>query len=512
MNTSNMAQVLELIAKAQKAPLPEALQKSWVQSASATSGLTAYDLEAGAKHLFPVLTPLRNIIPRVGGGVGTAVNWRAVTGINTNLMEIGVSEGNRGGIMAHTTADYTAAYRGIGLEDNVTFEADYAGRTFEDIKAEAVRDLLSAMMIAEEIILLGGDTSLGLGVTPTPTLSASATGGTIGSITLSVICVALTMSGVYSASVANGVRGQVTRTNADGSTDTYGGGSAQRSTAATVAVTGPTGSVTAVCGSAGNGVNGAMGYAWFWGTAGAETLGAITTLNSVVITTAAGAGTQLASAIPNGGADNSRNNLVFDGILTQVFTPGSGSYILRQPTGTGGTGTPLTPDGAGGIVEFENVLKNYWDQYKLSPDTIWVSSREQSAIQSIIMKAGNNAAQRFVFNVQQNKIMGGTVALSYLNRYGLNAGDEYGQGKEIPIRIHPNLPAGTVLFTTKTLPYKLNNVPNVIQVKTRQEYYQLEWPLRTRKYEYGVYADEVLQNYYPPAFAVITNIGPPSLT
>jgi len=30
---------------------------------------------------------------------------------------------------------------------------------------------------------------------------------------------------------------------------------------------------------------------------------------------------------------------------------------------------------------------------------------------------------------------------------------------------------------------------------------------RTRRYEYGVYADEVLQHSFPPSMAVITNIG-----
>jgi len=34
------------------------------------SGLTYYDLELGAKFLYPVLTPLRNMIPRVSGKGG----------------------------------------------------------------------------------------------------------------------------------------------------------------------------------------------------------------------------------------------------------------------------------------------------------------------------------------------------------------------------------------------------------------------------------------------------------
>ena len=57
------------------------------------------------------------------------------------------------------------------------------------------------------------------------------------------------------------------------------------------------------------------------------------------------------------------------------------------------------------------------------------------------------------------------------------------------------------------MPYPLSNVPNTVQIRTRREYYQIEWPLRARRYEYGVYADEVLQNYAPFAFGAITNIG-----
>jgi hypothetical protein len=42
---------------------------------STGTGLTAYDLQAPAKNLYPVATPIRNRLPRVGGGTGTATNW-----------------------------------------------------------------------------------------------------------------------------------------------------------------------------------------------------------------------------------------------------------------------------------------------------------------------------------------------------------------------------------------------------------------------------------------------------
>jgi hypothetical protein len=89
----------------------------------------------------------------------------------------------------------------------------------------------------------------------------------------------------------------------------------------------------------------------------------------------------------------------------------------------------------------------------------------------------------------------------YLNRFSM-AG-----GQVIPIKIHPNMPAGTILMLTEKLPYPMSNVSNVMQIRTRQDYYQIEWPLRSRKYEYGVYADEVLQHYFPPSMGIITNIG-----
>jgi len=46
-----------------------------------------------------------------------------------------------------------------------------------------------------------------------------------------------------------------------------------------------------------------------------------------------------------------------------------------------------------------------------------------------------------------------------------------------------------------------------VQVRTRQDYYQIEWPPRARRYETGVYADEVLRRYFPPSMAVIANIA-----
>lgn len=495
MNANEIQKTLDAIKLAQTQP-NEALAKAntFAVPGGATTGINFYDLELGAKLLYPVITPLRNEIPRVKASGGTQANWRAIIGINVNNTRAGVSEGNRGGMVNVTTQDYTAVYRGLGLEGAVSFEADYAAEGFDDVKALAVKALLESTMIQEEMTILGGNNSVALGQTGTPTLAAATTGGSLATQTLSVICIGLTMEGVLYGSVAGGIQGQITRTNTDGSTDVFGGGAAKQSANATVAVTGPTGSVAASVAAQ----NGAMGYAWFWGAAGSEVLGAITTINSVSITATA-TGTQTAVSIGTG--DNSQNTLVFDGLLTQAFKPGSNAYLITQATGTAGTGTPLTADGAGGIVEFDAMLKHFWDVYRLSPTKIYLNSQEAQNIGKKILAGGTAAAQRFVFTMDQAQIGGGIMVVSYRNKFSMNG------AVEIPIVIHPNMPAGTVLFFTNKLPYPLSNVANVVQMKLRREYYQIEWPIKSRKYEYGVYLDGVLQNYFPPSMGLITNIA-----
>ena len=476
----------------------DSLSKAFTQSNSATSGLTAYDLEAPAKTLYPVLTPLRNMLPRVSGKGGIQANWRAITAINTTNVSAGVSEGNRGGVISTTVADYLAAYKGIGLEDSVTFEADYAAQGFDYVKARATQGLLRGLMIQEERIILGGNTSVALGTTPTPTVSDVTTGGSLAANTAySVICVALTLEGYMNNSVANGLTAVVARTNADGSTDNIGNGVSRKSSAGAV-TTANDGNATHCIAATVTAVAGAYAYAWYAGTGGSERLEAITTINSVKLTALAGTG-QLASALP--AADNSLNALAFDGFLTLLHKAGSNSYVKTMATGTAGTGTPLTSDGAGGIEEFDEAFRSFWDNYRLSPTTIWVSSQEMNYIRKKVLGGTSTAAQRFVFQAAQNGFLGGTHIKGYTNPFTM------GEGEEIPIKLHPNMPAGTVMFTTESLPYPLSGVTNVAQIRTRQEYYSVEWPRTTRKYEYGVYADEVLQHYFPPSLGVITNIA-----
>jgi hypothetical protein len=503
MNLSN--QTLKQLSAAVATGDADAVFKAFTTA----TGLINYDLQPVARILYPVITPLRNMLPRVAGNGGTATNWRAITGINITNLSPGVAEGIRGGVITDTVVSYVAAYKTLGLEDSVTFEADLAAQGFDDAKLQAVNGLLRSLMIAEEKTILGGNTSLTLAVPATPTLADVGSGGSIGNgVDVYVSVVALTFDGYTNASVAGGVPTSISRTNADGTTTTFGGGSSDVDTAANLTTGAANDSVQAYTPV----VQGAMGYAWFWGpTAGAaQTLGAITTINSVLITTATGAGTQTVAAITQ---DNSTNAYVFDGLIYLALGAGqqnpaasaSGALVAYNATGTPGTGTGLTSDGAGGIVEIDADLQSFWDNFKLGPTHIFVNAQELRNITKKIIASGGSPLFRFVMDgggsVMDGTVRGGAVVGTYLNKYTMSGGNL------VKVQLHPNATPGTILYYSETLPYPLSNVANVNQIKTLRDYYQIEWPLQTRKYEYGVYVNEVLQSYFPPSLGVRYNIA-----
>lgn len=474
------------------------------KSVSTATGLVGYDLQAPAKNLYPYLAPLVGTIPRVQGDTGTATNWRVVSGItgsgyNSNAF---VPEGQRTARMSYTTANKAAAYATIGEEDQVSYEAVTAARGFEDLRATAAMRLIQKIRMKEEDAILGANTSIALGVPSTPTVANTGTGGSIAAGTYNVYVVALTYAGQRDSSVSGGVVTTQTVTGADGLTYTQNGGSSNKSAAGSTTTSGSTSVITATV----TPVVGAVAYAWFVGTAGNEKITAITTINSVSVSTLVGQGTQLASAIT---ADNSKLSSAFpafDGLLTYLYNQG-GINLTTLATGTAGVGTPLTSSGRGSIVEIDNLLQAAWDNYRISPTVLYCNSQELKNITNKVLTSSSGPLLRYTDNQGGSGspygINASGVIQSYYNPFALDG------GIKIPVKIHPTLPAGTILAYCEKLPaqYQSNNVPNVAEVRTRRDYYAIDWPARTRQYEFGCYAEEVLAVYAPFALFGITNIA-----
>jgi hypothetical protein len=490
---------LELLKMALAVP-DDALAKS----ISTATGLVAYDLQAPAKNLYPFVTPIRNVLPRVGGGTGTATNWRQVNAIiGSGFDAMGwVPEGQRSGQMSYSTSSKSATFVTLGEEDAATFEAISAGREFEDIQARMTFRLLQKMMLKEEMAILAGNASLQLGTPSTPpTLSASGAGATLPAGTYFVKVVALTLEGYQNSSVSGGVATTKTVTGVDNKTFTLMGGSSNISPEASQAVTL---GQTLFCSF--TAIQGAVAYAWYISTStGTETLQSITTINSLAVSAPLTAGNQSQTAVT---ADNSANpSYAYDGLLTTALKMGSNAYVSTLPTGTAGTGTTLTSSGRGSVNEIDTMFQVMWNTFELSPTVLYVNAQELKNITTKVLSNSSGPLLRYDTPADgsegEYQLTASGVVQFYYNPFAI-----YG-GLRIPIKIHPRVPPGTILGWAENLPiqYQSNEVPNVAELKTRQDYYQIDWPIVTRQRQVGVYAEEVLAVYAPFAMGVITNIA-----
>lgn len=503
---------------------------------SQSTNLLWYDLRPVVQMLYPYreLIPRISRLPRVSADGGNAYHWKRIVQINTGNLTSGVSEGNRGARIGILEQDMVAAYKTFGYESSVTFEARLGARNLSpEALGISVQSALRSLMINEEQTLIDGNASLPLGTTPTPTLTQGAvTGltGTFSGATVYVRVVALTGQGYYnsitpynSTSGTGGVQGQITKINADGSSDTYGGGSANPSAEASLAVTGTnvlTGQVAAA--------NGAFAYAWYVGSAtGAEYLAGITPSNQALFTKFPSASTaQPITALKVGAnyQDNSINQLLPDGVLTQIAgailgpDPGRGmATAATLPTGvsasSGGSLIYTMPAGntswtlsGSNFVELDRLLQAAYEQYKLGYDRILMSAADiNSTFGAMLAQASTANGFRIWFDAdaETGRIVAGRRVTSYLNKWFNNTLD---------VEVHPWVPQGTAILWSDRSPYELSGVANILEARVRQDYYQIQWPWRTRRYEYGVYADEVFAMYYSPAFAILTNMNPSSGT
>lgn len=517
-----------LKALTEKLGLTEGLNKA--DTVSQATGLLWYDLSPLVRQLyaFKELTPLISKLPRVPANGGTAHHWKRVTQIDPNRTSGGVSEGNRAARIALTVQDQVTSYKTMGFESSTTFEARLAAKNLNpEPLGLATQSTLRRTLIFEEQALMNGNASTALGTTPTPTLSAGGTTGAWGgTVTVYVICVALSGFGFQdytpynSATGLGGVRAQVTKINADGSSDTFGGGSAKPSNEAALAgvTTGQvvTASVTSVAG--------AIGYAWFVGTSSAgETLAGITAANRATFTQPGAATSQPITALQVTGvyADNSLNTLVPDGILSQIFGNVSGAqYVPNFVTNpnlpanvtfsSGGSlvytaaagNSGLTINGAN-ITEFDAILQAAYEQYKLGFDRILMSSADIASNLGAFLNSSSTQLFRIMFDASASdgSLIAGRRITGYKNKFMNNTLD---------IDLHPWVPPGTIIFWSDRVPYEMSGVGNILEAMVRQDYYQIEWPLRTRRYEFGVYVDELFKCEFTPGFAVITNLNPAS--
>lgn len=474
-------------------------------SISTGSNIYGYDLRAPSLHLIPWLSPIRDITARVQHEQpGTAANWKAINASSFNpggfVADPWVNEGQRAPLITASAQTLTAPYATIGTDGSDTYEAQSAGKDFEDPLATARFLGLESLMVKEEDALIGGNRTLKLGTANTPT-------GTGGS-DIYVQVVGLTYSGVRNQSVTvAGLVGQQSITTPDGKPMQVNGG------IGIVSVQSANLNILDLVSVAQK--PGEMGWAWYAGTvSGTLHLQAITTVpqwQPPATTGALNTTNQLSSAL--NATDYSVNDgttggggaqvIAFDGFLTQII---NASQLNVPNAYYKSLGTKLTSSGAGGIVEIDDAMQSQWDTFRTTFDKIYVNSRQLRDITKGCLS--NSSAPLLRYDLSANGenydlVASGTVSF-YFNPF------LPGGGHRIPIIVHPTIPAGTILMQGTQLPpyFKKSNMTNVAEVICRRDYYSVDWADVTREYQFGTYSEEVLAIYAPFALGVLTGILP----
>jgi hypothetical protein len=315
------------------------------------TGLVGYDLEPAARVLQPVITPLRNRIPRVKGKGGTAANWRQITSLDTNKTNTFSASGTKAPVLSYTETDRSATYKTMSMGDNVSLQAIQQAIGLEDARANMSIRLLENVMILEEQNLITARLAA-LGTVTAPTVTGSTTGGTIAANTYYVVVRACTGQGRTTVAANITAAGVVASRG-------------KKSTQTSVTTTGTTSSISATTPV----VDGAAFYEWYVGTANnstTETLEAITSINSVLLTSIAATGGTII-------ADNSADANAFDGLLSQgsgTGTFGNFGYSKVMATGTAGTGTVFQ------LSDIDTMLLNLWKLYGADPDALFMSAQQ----------------------------------------------------------------------------------------------------------------------------------------
>ncbi len=490
----DMTRIEELIAKASG-------QFASKATISTSTGILAYDLEPLLKQVYPVLAPFRNeALPRkVSTMGGSALNAKRLLSVTPATGGIGIAEGLRGGRIGVSEQDFSAAYRTIGQEADLTFEAEDAAEGFDDARAVRTTSLLNSNLMEEEravlfgnggnIMIAGASAQTALGTPTAPVLTNNGGGvGTVAAATYYAWVVALTYQGLRNASVAGGVLLQTTRTNMDNSTTVTNGGSSNVSAQSNSVTLAAPGSLAATC----TAVPGAFGYAWYIGTSKAAAfLAAVTPVNTMVLT-APPAGTQAATAVT---ADNSIDGYVFDGLITQVQQASSGSYVKSLD------GANLTSNGAAGINEIDAALISMYSTYKLDPEEMYLDSGTMTSANKKVIAGGGAPLYRFNLDAKTGAVdvVGGGTIGSYINPI---------TKRLIKMKVHPWFTQGTVFINSRTLPYNTPNVPVPYRLQPRiADWREYEWVPTTRARAHGQYLTAAMVVYAPFAFGLLQNVG-----
>ena len=447
------------------------IQKDISLTSPLSTSFAAFDLEAPAKLLTPRPTPLRNRIPRKKG-VGTSHRIKRITGYTgtgtggQGQIWPGVSESTttafgsinfeRGSKISYTADDIILPYNSYSLSDSVSFDANFSGLGYQDLRQLSSTSTLYATMLMEErMMLMARGTASGysgaLSAPSTPTVAAVSPTGSVTALANATYYVYVTAdAGISSTGFGESVTTTVVS-------------QATSSQALTVTIAPVVGAIAynvyvgTTTGAANAYYQGrTTGTVFTLGGAGTSNTG-----NQAALKTSGALATRAAS-------DTSAYATGYDGILPTVLGPNSGyNNNINSVFSNTNPGT-----------EFQTVFANLYNSVKADPDEILMNGSDRKQLSDAI-KGSANANYRL--QISQDEATGvtfGSVVNGIVNET---------TGKSLDITVHPWLPQGVAPVISYTLPIPDTEVSDVWANYLVQDYMGIQWPVTQFAYEFSTY-------------------------
>jgi hypothetical protein len=458
------------------------IQKEITLTTPLSTSFAAFDLEAPAKLLTPRPTPLRNRIPRkkgvgtshrvkrilgyTGTGTGGQGNiWPGITETTQNNFAPGAANPlylERGPQISYTADDLILPYNSYSLSDQVSFDANFSGLGYEDLRQLSSTSTLYATMLMEErMMLMARGTASGYSGTiaaPTFTKASPAAGtgqtgfpaGDAGTYYIAVTSDAGISGNGFGESIISAV---VSEAVASGDV-------------LTVTVSTP--------------VVGALGYNIYVGiTNDANALRYQGTLKGTGTFTIQGFGTtgltgnnaaySTSGALSSRAATNTSAYATgYDGILPTVLGPNTGyNNAINSTFSTSNPG-----------AEFQTVFANLYQNVKADPDMVLMNGNDRKQLSDAI-KSGSTANYRLVINQPgESGTTYGSIVTGLQNEV---------TGKAVDIMVHPWLNSGVAPVLSFTLPIPDTQVSDVWANFLVQDYMGIQWPVTQFTYDFSTY-------------------------
>ena len=464
-----------------------------------STSFAAFDLEAPAKMLTPRPTPLRNKIPRkkgigtsrrvkrilgyTGTGTGGVGNlWPGITETTQNNFAPGSANAfylERGPQISYAADDLVIPYNSYSLSDQVSFDANFSGMGYQDLRQLSSTSTLYATMLMEErMFLYARGTASGFsGALAAPTgIVASSPAAVTGQTALA--------AGVYYVYIT-------------ANAGITGSGFGESIVSAVASETIASGDVLGLTWTA---VTGAIGYNIYVGTAtGTANCKYVGTAegNSAVIQGTSATNLTLdnfafsttGAAASRANADTSAYATGYDGILPTVLGANTGFNNNRN-------GAAFSTSNPG--VEYQTVFYNLYNNVKADPDEILINGSDRKQLSDAI-KNGSTANYRI--NLQQTDVgsyVGGTTIGALYNEI---------TGKMVPLTVHPWLQQGVSPVLSYTLPIPDTEVSDVWAAVNVQDYMGIQWPVVQFTYDFSTYYRGTFFCYAPAWNGAVSGIG-----